>query len=319
VHVQKYIVQRLLLAIPTMLGVTVVVFVMVRAVPGDIVALLAGDFGSVSEETKAAMLADFGLDDNVPVQYVNWLRDIVQLDLGTSLISGRSVTSELSRRIPISFELAILGQLLSVAIAIPIGIFSAIRQNSAGDYVGRSVAIGFLAAPNFWIGLILIVAASRYFQWGVPPTSYVGFTDDPIGNLKLMFVPAIILGTGGSGNLMRYTRTTMLEVLRQDYVRTAWAKGLDERTIIVRHALRNSLIPVVTLIGLGLPGLIGGTVLIEAIYSIPGMGRYYVGAINSLDFPVVQGINLVIALTVVLSNLLVDLTYPLLDPRIKYS
>ncbi len=318
-HVQKYIVQRLLLAIPTMLGVTVVVFVMVRAVPGDIVALLAGDFGSVSEETKAAMLADFGLDDNVPVQYVNWLRDIVQLDLGTSLISGRSVTSELSRRIPISFELAILGQLLSVAIAIPIGIFSAIRQDSAGDYVGRSVAIGFLAAPNFWIGLILIVAASRYFQWGVPPTSYVGFTDDPIGNLKLMFVPAIILGTGGSGNLMRYTRTTMLEVLRQDYVRTAWAKGLDERTIIVRHALRNSLIPVVTLIGLGLPGLIGGTVLIEAIYSIPGMGRYYVGAINSLDFPVVQGINLVIALTVVLSNLLVDLTYPLLDPRIKYS
>ena len=229
------------------------------------------------------------------------------------------MTSELSRRIPISFELAILGQLLSVAIAIPIGIFSAIRQNSAGDYVGRSVAIGFLAAPNFWIGLILIVAASRYFQWGVPPTSYVGFTDDPIGNLKLMFVPAIILGTGGSGNLMRYTRTTMLEVLRQDYVRTAWAKGLDERTIIVRHALRNSLIPVVTLIGLGLPGLIGGTVLIEAIYSIPGMGRYYVGAINSLDFPVVQGINLVIALTVVLSNLLVDLTYPLLDPRIKYS
>ena len=318
-HVQKYIVQRLLLAIPTMLGVTVVVFVMVRAVPGDIVALLAGDFGSVSEETKAAMLADFGLDDNVPVQYVNWLRDIVQLDLGTSLISGRSVTSELSRRIPISFELAILGQLLSVAIAIPIGIFSAIRQDSAGDYVGRSVAIGFLAAPNFWIGLILIVAASRYFQWGVPPTSYVGFTDDPIGNLKLMFVPAIILGTGGSGNLMRYTRTTMLEVLRQDYVRTAWAKGLDERTIIVRHALRNSLIPVVTLIGMGLPGLIGGTVLIEAIYSIPGMGRYYVGAINSLDFPVVQGINLVIALTVVLSNLLVDLTYPLLDPRIKYS
>lgn len=316
---QKYIVRRLLLAIPTMIGVTIVVFLMVRAVPGDIVAVLAGDFGSVPEETKQAMLKEFGLADNVPVQYVKWFKDIVQLDLGTSLISGRSVTSELSRRIPISFELAILGQLLSIGMAIPIGIFSAIRQNSAGDYIGRSVAIGFLAAPNFWLGLILIVAASRYFQWGVPPPSYVSLTENPIGNLKLMFVPAIILGTGGSGSLMRYTRTTMLEVLRQDYVRTAWAKGLNERTVILRHALRNSLIPVVTLVGLGLPGLIGGTVLIEAIYSIPGMGRYYVGAINSLDFPVVQGINLVIASTVVLANLLVDLSYPLLDPRIRYS
>ncbi|MEE8421551.1 MAG: ABC transporter permease [Dehalococcoidia bacterium] len=316
---QKYIVRRLLLSIPTLLGITIVVFVMVRAVPGDVVALIAGDFGSVPEETKQAMLKEFGLDDNVPVQYVKWFGRIVRLDLGTSIISGRTVTSELSRRIPISFELAILGQLLSIGMAVPIGIISAIRQNSAADYVGRSVAIGFLAAPNFWLGLILIVAAARYFQWGVPPPSYVSFTDNPIGNLKLLFVPAIILGTGGSGNLMRYMRTTMLEVMRQDYVRTAWAKGLTERTVILRHALRNALIPIVTLVGLGLPGLIGGTVLIEAIYSIPGMGRYYIQALNSLDFPVVQGVNLVIGLTVVLSNLLVDLSYPLLDPRIRYT
>lgn len=316
---QQYIARRLLLTIPTLLGVTMVVFVLVRAVPGDITALIAGDFGAVDADTKAAMLKEFGLDSNIAVQYVRWLGDMVRLDFGTSLISGRDVGSELARRLPITIELALLGQVLAVGMAIPIGVISAIRQNSASDYIGRSIAIGFLAAPNFWLGLILIVLAARYFRWGVPPANYVHFLDNPIGNLKMLFVPAIILGTGGSGGIMRYTRTTMLEVLRQDYVRTAWSKGLNERTIVIRHVLRNALIPVVTLIGLGLPGLIGGTVLIEVIYAIPGMGRYFVSAINVLDFPVVQAVVLVTAIAVIYSNLLVDLLYSVIDPRIRYS
>lgn len=316
---QRYIAQRLLLMIPTLVGVTMVVFIMVRLIPGDIVSLMAGDFGAVSPEAKQAILEEFGLHENIAVQYGRWMADIVRLDLGTSLLSGRTVTSELGARLPVTLELGILALLISVVIGVPVGIVSAIRQNSAADYVGRSVAIAILAAPSFWIALILIVMAARYFHWGVPPRQYVHLHEDPIGNLKMMFVPAIILGGASSGTLMRYTRTTMLEVLRQDYVRTAWSKGLNERAVILRHALRNALIPVVTVIGLGLPSLLGGTVIIESIYGIPGMGRYYIAAINQLDFPVIQGINILIAFMVVISNLGVDLMYAVLDPRIQYS
>jgi peptide/nickel transport system permease protein len=316
---QRYIVQRVLLMIPTLIGVTVVVFIMVRLIPGDIVSLMAGDFGAVSPEQKQRILEEFGLHENIAVQYVRWFSHIIRLDLGTSLLSGRTVTSELAARLPVTLELGLLALATSIAIGVPIGIISAIRQNSLADYAGRSLAIAILAAPNFWIALILIVMAARYFQWGVPPRQYVHLHEDPIGNLKMMFVPAMILGGAASGTLMRYTRTTMLEVLRQDYVRTAWSKGLSERAVVTRHALRNALIPVVTVIGLGLPSLLGGTIIIESIYGIPGMGRYYVAAINQLDFPVIQGINILIASMVVVSNLGVDLLYAVLDPRIQYG
>lgn len=316
---QRYIIQRLVLMIPTLIGVTMVVFVMVRLIPGDIVALMAGDFGAVSDEQKQRILEEFGLHENIAVQYVRWFGQLLQLDLGTSLLSGRTVSSELTARLPVTLELGVLGLLTSIVIGIPVGIVSAIRQNSFADYAGRSIAIGILAAPNFWIALILIVMAARYFQWGVPPRSYVHLTEDPLGNLKMMFVPSLILGAAAAGTIMRFTRTTMLEVLRQDYVRTAWSKGLNERAVVTRHALRNALIPVVTVIGLRLPTLLGGTVIIESIYGIPGMGRYYIAAINQLDFPVIQGINILIAFMVVFSNLLVDLLYAVLDPRISYS
>ena len=316
---QTYVARRLLLMIPTLMGLSMIVFVMLRIVPGDVVALIAGDYGAVSPEVKEAMLADFGLDKNIPTQYVNWLGKIASADLGTSLISGRSVTSELSNRLPVTLELGILAMIVSASLAIPIGIISAVRQNTAADYVGRSVAIGFLAAPNFWLAILLITFASRYFTWGVPPTTYVGFLDDPIANLKLMAVPALLLGTGLSGSVMRYTRSTILEVLRQDYVRTAYAKGLENRVVIVRHVLRNAMMPVVTVIGLQLPVVIGGTIIIESVYSIPGMGRYYISSINSLDFPVIQAINVVVALFTVFSILLVDLLYSVLNPRIRYS
>ncbi len=316
---QRYIIRRVMLMIPTLFGLTFLVFAMVRLVPGDIVSLIAGDFGATSPEVRAAILADFGLDQNIPKQYVLWLGDLLRLDLGQSLISGRTVTSELSNRLPITLELGLLSLFFTVAVGIPVGIISAIRQNSLSDYAGRSFAVGMLAAPNFWIALILIALAGRYFRWGVPPVAYIGITENPVSNLKFMLVPAIILGASAAGGIMRFTRTAMLEVLRQDYIRTAWSKGLQERVVIVRHALKNALIPVITVIGLSLPGLVGGSIIIEAVYSIPGMGRYYLSSIQSLDFPVVQAVNLVSALVVLFGNLLVDISYSWLNPRIRYS
>ena len=305
--------------IPTLLGLSIVVFTMIRVVPGDVVALIAGDYGAVDPETKQAILADLNLDGNIVSQYVRWSQQIVTGDLGTSIISGRTVTSELSTRLPVTFELGLLAIIVSTIVAVPIGVISAIRQNSSADYVGRSLAIGFLAAPNFWIAILLITAASHYFTWGVPSTTYTRLLDDPITNVKFMALPAILLGMGLSGSVMRYTRSAVLEVMRQDYVRTAHAKGLGERVVVVRHVLRNALIPVITVIGLQLPVVIGGTVIIESVYSIPGMGRYYIDSINQLDFPVIQAINLVVATFTVVSILVVDMFYSVLNPRIRYS
>jgi peptide/nickel transport system permease protein len=207
----------------------------------------------------------------------------------------------------------------SICIGIPIGVISALRQNSFSDYAGRSFAVTMLAAPNFWIALVLIALAGRYFHWGVPPAVYPPLMTEPLANLKFMIVPALIIGASSAGGLMRFTRTAMLEVLRQDYVRTAHAKGLQERTVIVRHTLKNALIPVVTIIGLSLPGIVGGSVIIETVYSIPGMGRYYVTSVGSLDFPVVQAVNLLSAVVLLFANLGVDVSYSWLDPRIRYS
>lgn len=316
---QRYLMRRLLLMVPTLLGISFVVFLMVRLVPGDVVSLIAGDYGAADPEAKKAILKQYSLDQNIPKQYTLWMGDILRGDLGRSIISNRTVVSELKHRLPVTFELGLLALLVSVTLAIPVGIISAIRQDTVTDYVGRSFAIALLAAPNFWIAIVLITLASRYFTWGVPPREYIHFTDNPIGNLKMLAMPAFILGGALSGSVMRYTRSAMLEVLRQDYIRTAWAKGLRERVIIVRHALRNALIPVVTVIGLQVPVVVGGTVIIESVYSIPGMGRYYVSAINQLDYPVIQAIVLVVAFVVVFSNLVVDMTYAVIDPRIRYS
>ncbi|MEX2080752.1 MAG: ABC transporter permease [Dehalococcoidia bacterium] len=316
---QRYLIRRLLLMIPTLLGVTFIVFVMIRSVPGDVVTLLAGDFGAVDPAAREALLKEFQLDDNVAVQYVRWLGQLVRFDLGHSIISGRSVWSELDNRLPVTFQLGVMAIFFSMLVAIPIGIFSAIRQDTAMDYVGRSFAISLLAAPGFWVAILLITLAGRYFTWGVPPREFPLLQDDPVSNLKAMAVPAMILGGGLSGSVMRFTRSTMLEVQRQDYIRTAWSKGLAERTVVVRHALRNALIPVVTVIGLQLPVLVGGTVIIESIYSIPGMGRYYISAINQHDYPVIQAINIIVAVVVVFANLGVDMLYSVLDPRIRYS
>jgi peptide/nickel transport system permease protein len=305
--------------IPTLLGVTFVVFIMVRAVPGDVIDQILGDFGAGDEATKQALREQYQLDGNIASQYVTWLGHIVRFDFGKSILSDRSVMGELKNYLPITLELSLLAIFFSLIIAIPVGIISAIRQDSIIDYVCRSFAISLLALPGFWVGLMLITMAGRYFTWAVPPKSYIHFTDDPIGNIKMLWVPALILGAGLSGGVMRFTRSTMLEVLRQDYVRTAWSKGLRERVIITRHVMRNALIPVVTVVGLQLPILVGGTVIIEQVYSIPGMGRFYVTAVSQQDYPVIQAINVLVALVVVFANLGVDLVYSVLDPRIRYS
>lgn len=305
--------------LPTLFGLTFLVFVMVRLYPGDVLAIIAGDFGAVSQETKDAILADFRLDKNIPQQYVLWLGDLVRGDLGNSLVSGRSVRSELANRLPVSLQLGVMAITFSICIGIPIGVVSALRRNTFADYAGRSFAVTMLAAPNFWIALLLIALAGRYFKWGVPPATFPAFDVDPIANLRFMIVPALIIGASASGGLMRFTRTAMLEVLRQDYVRTAHAKGLAEHTVILKHAMKNALIPVVTIIGLSLPGVVAGSVIIETVYSIPGMGRYYITSVGSLDFPVVQAVNLVSALVLLFANLGVDISYSWLDPRIRYS
>lgn len=316
---QRYIFRRLLLMIPTLLGVTMIVFTIVRAVPGDVVDQITGEYGAGSPETKAALRKEYSLDGNIAVQYTRWLGDIVRFDLGSSILSNRSVTSELSSRMPVTLELGVMALFFSLIIALPIGILSAIRQDTWADYFGRSFAIGLLAAPGFWVAILLITLAGRYFTWAVPPKSYIPLTSDPIGNIRMLWVPALILGAGLSGSVMRFTRSAMLETLRQDYIRTAWSKGLRERAIVIRHALRNALIPVITVVGLQLPLLVGGTVIIESIYSIPGMGRYYIAAINSQDYPVIQAINLLVAIVVIFANLGVDIMYSVLDPRIRYS
>ncbi len=316
---QRYLLRRLLLMIPTLLGVTFVVFVMIRSVPGDVVSLVAGDYGAADPAAKAAILKEYQLDDNVVKQYVRWLGDLARFDLGKSIISDRTVGSELKARLPRTFELGVMAMFFSLLIAVPIGIISAVRQDTLLDYAGRSFAISLLAAPGFWIGIMLITLAGRYFTWGVPPKTYVEITDNPLGNIRMMIVPALILGGGLSGSVMRFTRSTMLETLRQDYIRTAWSKGLRERSVVIRHALRNALIPVVTVVGLQLPILVGGTVIIESVYSIPGMGRYYITAVNTHDYPVIQAINILVAAIVVFTNLGVDMLYSVLDPRIRYS
>jgi peptide/nickel transport system permease protein len=317
-HVQAYFVRRIALMVPTLLGVTLLVFVMVRLYPGDVLAIIAGDYGAIDQETKDSILREFQLDKNVPTQYVLWLARVSQFDFGKSLVSGRSVREEIGKRLPVSLQLGLMALTVNVFLAVPIGVISALKRNSVSDYVGRSFATAMLAAPNFWIALLLIALAGRYFQWGVPPASYPFLFSDPISNMKFMAVPAVIIGASASGGLMRFTRTAMLEVLRQDYVRTAYAKGLHESTVILRHALKNALIPVVTIVGLSLPGIIAGSVIIETVYSIPGMGRYYVTSVRSLDFPVVQAINVISAVVLLCSNLAVDMSYSWLDPRIRY-
>ena len=315
---RAYIIRRLLLIVPTLLLVTVIVFFSIRLIPGDVINMMASEHMWMTGRDAEAIRAELGLDVPVHIQYLRWVGGIFRGDLGDSLWSKQSVTETILPRFPVSMELGIMSVLISQLIAIPIGIYSAIRQDTVGDYSGRTIAIACIALPHFWLGTLVMIYPALWWGWS-PKMEYVSFLDNPIENLQMFIVPAIIMGMILSGITMRMTRTMMLEVLRQDYIRTAWAKGLKERVVISRHALKNALIPVVTIVGLQVPILIGGSVILEKIFNLPGIGRLMVEVINRRDYTVLSGLNLMIATVVLLTNIVVDITYAFLDPRVHYK
>ena len=313
-----YLVRRILALVPTLLFATIIVFVTVRLVPGDVIDLMLSqnDVGA-REVSREQLERTLGLDQPIHVQYFRWLAALARGDLGRSLWHDTPVVEEVLTRLPITFELGMMAIVIALVIAVPIGIYSAMRQDTPGDYVARSLSILALAMPSFWKATLIMVFPSIWWGWS-PEIKYVPFHQAPLQNLSQMLIPAVILGLGLSAVTMRMTRTMMLEVLRQDYVRTAWAKGLDERTVVLRHALRNALIPVVTLIGLQAPIVVGGAVIMEQIFVIPGMGLLLLEAVGQRDYPVITGVFLVVGTAVVLINLLVDLSYGLLDPKVRH-
>jgi peptide/nickel transport system permease protein len=410
---RAYITRRLFLIIPTLFIASLIIFFMLRLIPGDIIDQMVGEHGAVTGMDREAVEHAMGLDVPIWKQYLRWLgvmpyvddaqvlieddpeagrqqlvitrlpekvkkdavveeideliadntvtgisdlrdesdvmamRIVIELEreaqpeqvrdslykhtamrksefggllqgnLGTTLWKRIPVTQELFARWPVTFELGLLAIIIGLTLAIPIGIFSAIRQDSAGDYMGRSFSILCLAVPAFWIGTMVMIFPAKWWGWS-PPIMLIKFTDDPLGNLGQFIIPALIMGLGMSGTTMRMTRSMMLEVLRQDYIRTAWSKGLKERLVVTRHALKNALIPVITIIGFMMPVLIGGSVIMEQIFALPGVGRLMIDAINQRDYPIVSGVMIFTATWVLLINLVVDITYSFLDPRVQY-
>jgi peptide/nickel transport system permease protein len=313
---KRYVLRRLALAIPTLVLVSVIVFSIMRLMPGDVVIRMVE--GHAYAPTVEALRQELGLDRPAYVQYVEWVGGILlRGDFGNSYWTRQPIWDEFIRRFPVTLELAALTILSSVVIGILVGIVSAVRQDSVSDYVGRTLAILALSVPYFGLAVLVVVLPSIYFKW-TPVWTYVPFTTNPAENLKIMLVPALVFGVTRAGPIMRIMRSALLEVLRQDYIRTAWSKGLPERAIVLRHALKNAMIPVVSLIGLQTPLYIGGSVIIEAIFRLPGVGLFFFEALTRLDYPVVQSVNLIVAAMVVGLNLAIDLSYAFLDPRIRY-
>jgi len=314
---RQYVLRRLALAVPTLVLVSVIVFSIMRLMPGDVVIRMVE--GHAYAPTVDALRKELGLDRPASVQYVEWVGGILlRGDFGNSYWTRQPIWDEFISRFPVTLELAVLTILSSVVIGILVGIVSAVRQDTVSDYLGRILAILALSVPYFGLAVLVVVLPSIYFKW-TPVWTYVAFTVDPLENLKIMIVPALVFGVTRAGPIMRIMRSALLEVLRQDYIRTAWSKGLPERAIVLRHALKNAMIPVVSLVGLQTPLYIGGSVIIEAIFRLPGVGLFFFEALTRLDYPVVQSVNLIVAAMVVGLNLLIDLSYAFLDPRIRYQ
>jgi peptide/nickel transport system permease protein len=317
-----YVVRRLLWIPVTVIAVSMVVFLMVRFIPGNIVDLIVAQMEPTNLNLAAnrqIIMHAFGLDVPVYVQYFRWVSNIIlHGSLGTSMWDNTNILSDIMASLPVTMELGIMAILFGIIISIPIGVYAAIRQDTMPDYILRSFAVILISLPAFWIGTMIMIYPAIWWGWS-PPMQLIPFIKDPLGNLGQFILPAAILGAGLTGSSMRMTRTMVLEVLRQDYTRTAWAKGLSERAIVIRHVLKNALIPIVTIIGMQLPIIIGGSVIIEEIFSLPGVGRLMINALSQRNYPMVSGINLILATFVIIINLLVDLTYGLLDPRIHYQ
>jgi peptide/nickel transport system permease protein len=332
---RAYIIRRLLLLIPTLFILTILVFLSVRFIPGDAIDIMVARMEAwyaVADIDREALERMLGLDVPVYVQYGRWMgvlptpdfftgetdfNGLLQGTFGQSLFGG-SVDERIIERLPLTIQLGVMAIVIGLLIALPVGIYSAIRQDTVADYVGRSVAIIGLATPNFWLATMVMLYPVVWWGWA-PSMEMIPFSEDPLGNLGMFIIPSVILGTASAAATMRMTRTMMLEVLRQDYIRTAWSKGLRERVVIIRHTIKNALIPVVTLIGLQLPILVGGAVIMENIFNLPGLGRLMVEALTDRDYPVVSGINLVFGTAVIGINLMIDLVYAFLDPRVRYE
>jgi peptide/nickel transport system permease protein len=312
---RKYALKRLVVAVPSLVIASVIVFSLSRLIPGDVVTLMMEEnqYAQDLEEMRAKL----GLDRPIHVQYLEWVGRALRGDLGNSLYSSRPITTELAYRLPVSLELGAVALVFAVLLGVPIGIVSAVRQDTVRDYVARSTAILGLSVPGFWLGTLVVVLPAIYLGWS-PSIQYTAFGVDPWGHLAQFLLPGFLLGVASAASVMRLTRTQLLEVLRQDYVRTAWAKGLREGRVVLKHGLKNALIPVVTILGIQVAQILSGTVIFESIFGLPGMGRYLFDSITERDYPAIQGINLVVVTTVVAVNLLVDLVYAWLDPRIRY-
>ena len=315
---RAYVIRRLLLIIPTLFILSILVFLSARFIPGDVIDQMVATDNSLFGLDREALLHELGLDVPVHVQYGRWLEGIIlRGTLGNSLLGKWSVEEKIMGRLPVTLEIGFLAIVIGLVLGVPIGIYSAIRQDTTVDYAGRSVAILGLATPNFWLGIMVMTYPVIWWGW-TPRMQLIPFLDDPLGHLGMFIIPSLILGTALSAATMRMTRTMLLEVLRQDYIRTAWSKGLRERVVVIRHAIKNGLIPVVTLIGLQLPILVGGAVIMENIFNLPGLGRLLLTALTDRDYPVISGINLFFAAMVVAINLVIDLIYGYLDPRVRY-
>jgi peptide/nickel transport system permease protein len=314
---QRYLATRLLALIPVLLGILTVVFVLIRLIPGDAVQLFLGTQVELTPEQMVELRRFFGVDKPIHVQYVDYLSRIVRGDLGVSLRTSRLVLDDILQRLPLSFQLATLALVVAVLIAVPLGIASAVTRNSVFDVLTRIGGLLGLSMPSFWLGAMLILVFSRYLH--ISLGQYVPVTQNPLGTLQSLYLPALALGAAIAAILMRYVRSSLLEVLGQEYIRTARGKGLRSGAVMLRHALPNAMIPVITVLGFQMGYLLGGTVVIEEIFALPGMGRLVLQAILQRDYPLVQGVVLVIALLFVLTNLVVDLLYAWIDPRIRYA
>ena len=312
---RRYVLRRLLVAIPSLLIASVIVFSLPRLIPGDVVQLMLEEKAYAKD--LDALRAKLGLDRPVYVQYFEWLGKVGRGDLGESLWTRRPVIEELARRLPVSLELGLLALGFAVVMAVPVGIIAATRQDTLADYAARSIAILGLSVPGFWIATLVVLLPAIWWGWS-PPIHFTEFSKDPWAHVSQFLLPAFILGLASAAAIMRLTRAMLLEVLRQDYVRTAWAKGLRELPVVLKHSLKNAMIPVITVLGIRVAQILGGTVIFELIFGLPGMGRFLFDAINQRDYPVIQGVNLIIVSVVVLINLMVDAAYAWLDPRIRY-
>jgi peptide/nickel transport system permease protein len=313
--VVQYLIRRLLALIPVLLGISLIVFLLVHLVPGDVVSILLGP--TTSPDARAALRKLFGLDEPLHLQYLRWIGGVLHGDLGTSLRTGQPVLSSILDRFSVTLELAGLAMAVALLIGIPAGVIGAVKQYSKADYAVTVFALAGLSVPNFLLATLMILVFSLSIRL-LPPSGYVPFPSDPVQNLRLMVMPALALGLGAASYITRMTRSSVLETLRQDYVRTAYAKGLPSLAVIVGHALKNALIPIVTVVGIQLGYLLGGAVIVEAIFAVPGVGRLALDGINMRDYPVVQGTVLFITVVFVFINLAVDILYAYLDPRVHY-